>query len=292
MPFLVPFALPVAVPLGAPAAAPVAIPVVSTLVHPIRVLVEHVLVASHDVLTDLGLDPVGAAWSFAVVVLVVLVRVVLLPLVVRQVRGAHAMALVQPRLQQVQARYRGRTDPASRRALVAEQQALLGEAGASPLAGCLPALAQAPVLYALYLTLAGLGHDGGVGPLTGALAQQAGAATLWGAPLAGTLGAAASTGALVVGIVLAVVLCGGQALAGWLATRNRPPVDPEVPMARLTTTLPVVLPLVMAVAAVHVPLGVVLYWATSALWSVGQQLVVDRVLPHPGRAGRRAGRRV
>lgn len=263
---------------------PVAVPVLSTLVHPFRWLVAWVLVTAHDALAPLGLDPAGAAWVLAVVVLVVVVRVALLPLVVRQVRSAHALALVQPRLREVQQRHRGRTDAASRRAQAEEQQAVLREAGVNPLAGCLPGLAQAPVLYALYLTLAGLGHGGGVGPLTASLAQQAGAATLWGAPLAGALTAATSAGALAVGIAAVVVLCVGQGFAAWLAARNRPAADPGDPVARATASLPLVLPLVMAVAAVHMPFGVVLYWATSALWSVGQQVVINRVLPHPERA--------
>jgi YidC/Oxa1 family membrane protein insertase len=257
---------------------------VTTLVSPVRSLVAWVLVRAHDLLSTLGLDPTGGAvWALAVIALVVTVRLVLVPLVVQQVRGAHAMSAVQPELARIQQKYRGRPGAAAAEALRREQQEALRAARANPLAGCLPALLQAPVLYALFSVLDGIRRGQAVGLLTPTLVQQAGAASIGGASLSATLSAATSGSTSAAAVALIVLMCAGQVIASALAARNRPTVDPAQPMAGVIRWMPYVLPLGLAVTAVHFPVGVLLYWATSALWSVGQQLVVNRLLPHPGR---------
>lgn len=257
---------------------------VTAVLSPVRSLVAWVLVRAHDLLSGLGLDPTGGAvWALAIVALVVAVRALLLPLVVQQVRGSHAMSAGQPELVRIQHKYRGRTGAAAAEALRREQQDVLRAARANPLAGCLPALAQAPVLFALFSVLDGIRRAQAVGPLTDALVQQAGAASLGGASLAATLSAATSGATAAVAVALIALMCVGQVVASVLAARNRPPVDPSSPMAGAIRWMPYVLPLGLAVTAVHFPVGVLVYWATSAVWSVGQQLVVNRLLPHPGR---------
>ncbi|MGY4644942.1 membrane protein insertase YidC [Cellulomonas sp. URHB0016] len=248
----------------------------SALTFPVRWLVASLLVGLHDLVTALGLEPAsGAAWASAIVGLVVVVRAVLVPLAVRQVRAAHAMSALQPELRRI--RHRHRTDPAAARR---EQQDAMRSAGVNPVAGCLPALLQAPVLYALYATLSGLGRRSTIGPLGAASVAQAGAATIFGAPL-GVAVSAGGAGSMAGGTLFVVLMCVAQLCAAWLAARNRPPVGDDVPFAQQTRWLPYLAPLGMAVAAVHLPVGVLLYWATSAVWSAGQQLVVNRALPYP-----------
>lgn len=275
---------------------------VTTLTTPLRAVVATVLVAAHDALAALGLAPAGgAAWALAIVALVLAVRVALLPLTVWQVRGARATAAAQPRLREVQARHRGRTDTASLLEARAARQQVLREAGARPLLGCLPVLAQGPVLLALYAVLAGLAAGTTAGPLDDGLVAQAAAAHVLGAPLAGTLTAALGGSwlapAVVVPATLLAVMVAGQVLTQRLAARQRVVVGDEDPLVRRTTALLAVVPAVVALTGAHLPVGVLLYWATSALWSLAQQAVVVRWAPHPGspahaaRERRRAVRR-
>ena len=204
------------------------------------------------------------------------------------------MRLASPEIRRIQEKYRGRTDAASRDAARREQQELMARTGANPLAGCLPLLVQAPVLFALYSVLSGIGRQTPVGALTGDLVRQADAATLLGAPLSGTLtGALGGSGGLagvLVPAVLIVLMYAAQVLTQRLSARDNPPTDPTSPLARQQGMLAFVLPAVSAVVAVGFPVGVVLYWATSSLWGLGQQLVIGRLVTSGDRDGSGAAR--
>ncbi|WP_432521104.1 membrane protein insertase YidC [Kineococcus sp. SYSU DK006] len=255
---------------------------------PAEAAVAHVLVLLHGLLTAAGLDPAGgAAWSLAVVGLVVLARTLLLPLFVRQQRAAATVAALRPQLLALQRRYGGRTDPAARRELQQRTAELYRGAGTSPLAGCLPGLLQAPVLLALTLTLQAVAAARPVGPLSGAPLEQLGAATLAGAPLSGSLTAA--WGADPRTVLVAGLLVAASALlqllvlrlsAAQQAARGAEPVPGQA-------AVQVVLPVVVAVSAVHFPVGVLLYWAVSAAWSAAQQAALT-LLPAARRARRAA----
>ncbi|WP_179951081.1 membrane protein insertase YidC [Xylanimonas oleitrophica] len=275
----------------APSTAPIAadsfVSTVAAPLLPLRQAVAWVLVRCHDLATSTGLDPAGGpAWALAIVGLVVAVRLLLVPLVVRQVRAGHAMSALQPELQRIRRKYQGRTDRASLLAAREEQQQVMRSAGARPLAGCLPALLQAPVLFALYATLSGIPRHESVGALDAVLVRQADAAQIAGAPLSGTLLTVDGGAALAFCVVLVVVMAAAQRLTQRLALRNRPATTPDGPLAEsmesAMRSMTWVLPVVLAVTAVHLPVGVVLYWAVSALWSAGQQVLVNRFLPHPG----------
>src|SRR5699024_4030079 len=97
-----------------------------------------------------------SAAGIAVVLLTVCVRVLLVPVGVLQVRAEKARARIAPRLAEIGARYGKNPEK-----LVAEQRKVYAEAGTSPLAGCLPALAQMPVVMALYGMFIGAGGDAG-----------------------------------------------------------------------------------------------------------------------------------
>ncbi len=260
-----------------------------TLLLPLRHAVALVLMACHDLLAAAGLDPAGgAAWALAIVGLVVVVRLLLVPLVVRQVRAGHRLALVQPELQRIARRYHKRTDVEALRAARAERQEALRAAGARPSAAFLPALLQAPVLLSLYAVIGGIARHDTVGALDAAAVRQADAAHLFGAGLSDTVLASPGGTALTVSVLLVVVMAAAQGTTQWLALRNRPPVaTDDTPLAASTAAaaraMVWVLPLVVGFTALHLPLGVVLYWAVSALWSAGQQLAVNRLLPHPMR---------
>ncbi|WP_194903097.1 membrane protein insertase YidC [Quadrisphaera sp. INWT6] len=247
--------------------------------------VSGVLVAAHSLLAAAGLDPAGGpAWTAAVVVLVVVVRVALLPLVVRGLRAGHRAAAVAPQLRALQARYSrpGLTrDPGELAQLRAEQAALYREAGASPLAPLLPALLQVPVMIALARVLDGAARGHAVGLLTPALALQAGAATVLGAPLSGSL-LGGGAGALLGGALVLVVAAATWATTRLQLTRGTDPAVLEGPVGQAQRATAWLLPLVMAATSAAVPLGLLVYWATSAVWSLGQQLAVLRWLPTPG----------
>ncbi|GAB2513154.1 YidC/Oxa1 family membrane protein insertase [Nocardiopsis aegyptia] len=214
------------------------------------------------------LTPLTAGLSFglAVVLLTVVVRLVLVPLGVAQVRAEKARARIAPRLAAITAEHRN--DP---QRLVAEQRKAYEEAGTSPLAGCMPALLQMPVVIALYGVFIGAG---GVDEplLTHTFAGvELGATMLGGAE--GLL--VAPVFAVLVGLIALVAWANRRYLmlpmmrANAAAAEGRPPVPGVLTYLQFVTV----------VVAVFVPLAAVLYLLTSTSWALGERLVLRRILP-------------
>jgi YidC/Oxa1 family membrane protein insertase len=234
------------------------------LLAPVRATVETLLTVLHDLLATAGLDPAaGLSWLLAVALLVVAVRAALLPLAVRQYRSGLRMRALAPEAALIRDRYRGRTDPESRRAFAEETGALHRRHGVHPLGSAVPLLIQVPLFLALVQALEHAAHSTG----TTALASFA-VAVAFGAPLAApALGGGIP--AAVVGVGLLIVTAGAQILTQHLAAGA-----PAAPGGRLL----LLLPLVTAATGLAFPIGVVAYWACSALWTLGQQLVLPRLV--------------
>ena len=217
-----------------------------------------------------ALDPLGesAAAAVAVVVVTRLVRLLLVPVGVSQARAEQARARLAPRLRVLRERWRN--DPER---LQRETMQLYRDENVSPAAGCLPLLAQAPVvglLYAVFL------HPN-VGGQTNALLAH----DLLGVPLGRSLVAALTSGTadattlVVFGSLVAVIILAVELTRRWL----RPSVDPAAPA--WTTTITGVLPFSTAVVAVFVPLSAGLDFAVTTVWTLVQRVLLRRRYPVP-----------
>lgn len=235
-----------------------------------------VLDAAYSLLMGLAalLEPLAgsAAAAASVVLLTLLVRTALIPAGVAQAKAEQTRSRLAPRLRELQRRHK--RDPER---LQRETMKLYADEKASPLAGCLPMLAQAPVVaivYALFLHTAIAGHANAL------LAEQ-----LLGVPLGVSLVGAISAGAVspvTVG-VFAAVLAVIVAVAEITRRVFRPHVDESADASPLSgagmARLAGVLPFTTAVFAVFVPLAAALYLATTVVWTLVQRLVLRRVYP-------------
>ena len=88
--------------------------------------------------------------ALCIVIFTIVTKLLLTPLTVKQQKSTRMTNYIQPELQEIQKKYRGRTDQASQQAMLAEQQALQEKYGVSMFAGCLPMLIQMPILFSLY----------------------------------------------------------------------------------------------------------------------------------------------
>jgi len=260
------------------------------LLKPIMVVVAWIMVKFHALFSAIGLDPEGgAAWSLSIVGLVIVIRILLIPLFFRQIKASRGMQLLAPEMQAIQKKYKGKTDPASREAMSRETMALYREHGTNPFASCLPILLQSPIFFALFRVLIELpgianGSYPPVGPMTPALAAQAEAATIFGAPLSGTFMQAGDNWHIrIVTIVLIIAMSATTFLTQrQLTMKNMPPAALQGPMAQQQKVLLYVLPLIFAFSGVNFPIGVLIYWTTTNLWSMGQQFYTIRRMPAPG----------
>ncbi|TNU73975.1 membrane protein insertase YidC [Miniimonas arenae] len=260
-----------------------------TILSPIMWVVAWIMVLAHKAFTFIGMDESGLSWVLSIVVLVIVIRIVLIPLFVRQIRASRAMQIVQPEIQKLQKKYKGKTDPASRQAMQQEMMAIYREAGTNPFASCLPILAQSPIFFALFRVLSSLdeiaaGTQSHIGPLTRELASQAEASTLLGAPLSSWFLMPDATAAV---RIVAVILIVAMSVTTFttqrqLTMKNMPAAALDNPMARQQKMLMYILPLVFAFSGVNFPIGVLIYWTTTNLWSMGQQFYVIRNMPAPG----------
>src|ERR687884_599520 len=174
-----------------------------TLLSPLEYAVAAIMVAFHTVLSAIGLPAdSGWTWGLSIVGLVVVIRILLIPLFVKQIRASRAMQLIQPEIKKIQEKYKGKSDPASRQAMTQETMALYKERGTNPFASCLPILLQSPVFFALFRVLNGIPQGKTVGPLNAQLVAQADQATIFGAPLSETFVHAHNTSTRVLTVVL------------------------------------------------------------------------------------------
>ncbi len=266
------------------------------VLYPIMVAVAWIMVQFHSLFEWIGLDPAGgAAWGFSIVGLVIVMRIILIPLFFKQIKASRGMQLLAPDMRKIQAKYKGKTDPASREAMSRETMELYRKHGTNPFASCLPILAQSPIFFALFRVLNSLpalaagtyGRDN-LGPLTRDVAAQAEQATIFGAPLSATfMNATEFDGAAghirVVTILLVVAMSATTFLTQrQLTMKNMPPAALEGPMAQQQKLLMYVFPLIFAFSGVNFPIGVLIYWTTTNLWSMGQQFYTIRRMPAPG----------
>lgn len=199
----------------------------------------------------------GAAWSLAVVLLVVTLRVLLLPLTLAQLRAGRRMAALQPEI----ARLREKHD---RQTFAVELQKLHREHGVNPLGGLLPALAQLPVFLGLFHVLHGFAAGGRnyvFGPADVTSFNQA---RFLGAPLAGWIRMPA-TQLAAYGVdrwqvaAVALLLAALAALATYLTTSQAP---------RLLRHL---FPAGAVLGAPFFPVAVLLYWLTNNVCTLVHQ---------------------
>ena len=261
------------------------------LLRPIEIAVSYVLVGFYNALTFLGMDgSSGWTWALSIVGLVITIRVALIPLFVRQINASRAMQLIAPDLRKIQEKYKGKKDQASREALSRETMELYREHKTNPFSSCLPILVQAPIFFALFRVLnTHIREDSGIGALTTELAHSAATSSILGAGLVESFNDASTWNVRWVAIVLIVAMV---ATTFWtqrqLTRKNMPASALEGPMAQQQKIMMYALPFIFVFSGPWFPIGVLIYWTTTNLWTMGQQFYVIKANPTPGSEAARA----
>src|SRR5512144_1106475 len=118
----------------------------NSILRPLEYIVAWIMVAFHSALSAIGFpEASGWTWALSIVGLVIVIRVLLIPLFVKQIKASRGMQIIQPELKKIQEKYKGKTDPESRQKMTQETMALYKETGTNPFASCLPILLQSPI---------------------------------------------------------------------------------------------------------------------------------------------------
>ena len=261
-----------------------------TLLWPLKVAVAWVMVTIHKALVLVGFpDGPGVAWVLSIIGLTIVVRLLIMPLFVKQIRASRGMQLLQPELQ---AKYKGKKDPESRQRMNEEMMALYRKHGTNPMASCLPILVQMPIFFALFRVLASLGAVASgkygrpsIGPLTQQLAEQVQNSSVFGASLSSSFLSSSDTQVKVVTVAMIIIMSVTQWYTmAQLSMKNMSTesLNSDNPMIRSQRMMLYVMPVIFAVSGVNFQIGVLVYWVISNLWTMGQQFFTIRNMPAPG----------
>ncbi|MCF8524940.1 MAG: membrane protein insertase YidC [Rhodoluna sp.] len=252
---------------------------------PIKWIIELILVSFHTFFTFFGIAAEsGLSWVLAIVGLVLVVRSALIPLFVKQIKSQRNMMLVQPELQKLQKKYKGKNDRESREKFAKEQMDLYKRTGSNPLSSCLPILVQIPIFTGLFFVLNDAqAQKSGVGLMNSTLATQFSDANLLGAKLSETFLTATGIEVQILAGVMVVLMSASQFITQkQIIAKNQ---NPDVQNSQYMQTQKILLyvfPLIFVISGVSFPIAVIFYWLTSNFWTMGQQFIVIRNMPTEG----------
>ncbi|MQA33444.1 membrane protein insertase YidC [Modestobacter roseus] len=236
------------------------------------------------------LDPAGGiTWALSIVFLVITIRVLLFRLFVKQVKSQRAMQEIQPEIQKLRKQY-----GADKQGFSQAMMALQKERGVNPLASCLPILPQIPVFISLFHVLRRLAPDKpGLYSWDNELTDQAARADLFGAPISSSFNMTGAKEQAILGLdgvtygsirivafVLIVVMCTTTFFTQKQIMKRSGPVEGQAAM--IQKLLLYGMPISLFVTGFFFPVGVLLYWFTNNLWTMGQQFYILKKLPPPG----------
>lgn len=253
----------------------------STMMQPLYWVVSGLLVMFHWIWGVWLALPPGVAWTLAIVSLTVVVRTAMIPLFVKQINSTRNMQLMQPKVQELQKKYGH-----DREKLGQETMKMYREEGVNPAASCLPLLVQMPIFIALFRVLEGASS----GNVRGTWLREAPelvsslqAAKLFGAGLAEKILPFTPFGAnQIFGITLVILMVAALFVTQMqLMRKNMPPEALTGPMAQQQKMLLYVFPVIYAVSAIVIPIGVLIYWLASNIWTMAQQGLLIRNNPAP-----------
>lgn len=253
---------------------------------PLYWAVSGILVGFHWLLSRFMNPDSGWTWSLSIVLLTVVIRTALIPLFVKQINSSRNMQLLQPKVKELNEKYGH-----DRERLGQETMKLYREEGVNPMASCLPLLLQMPIFLALFYVLNSVSRATDASHVIGyffqqdfTLVQSLQGATIFGAPISATFLPIASFGAtqfvaLSLIVLMTVVLFITQLQ---LLRKNMPPEALTGPMAQQQKMMLYMFPVIYAVGGVSIPIGVLIYWLTTNLWTMGQQYILIHNNPAPG----------
>jgi YidC/Oxa1 family membrane protein insertase len=221
----------------------------------------HPLIRVNDAILKFFHNDIGVGWGLSIIGLTIVVRLAILPLTFKQVRSMQALQQLQPEMKKLQARFKD-----DKKRLNEEMMKFYSENKVNPLSSCLPLLLQFPFFLSLYYLQRSPGFKAEVGG-DGFLFIPNLTEPVKGHPA--------------VLVTLMVLYVGTQLISSMVTAVNASdPTQKRIMYA---------LPFVFVFLIINFPAGLILYWITTNVWTIGQQLAVRKFLPAPHLAGAKGG---
>jgi len=202
-------------------------------------------------------DNVGLSWGMSIIALTVVTRAVLIPLTYKQLKGMRALQALQPQIKAMQEKYKN-----DKQRMQQEMMRIYKENKVNPFASCIPLIAQLPVFFTLFNVLRHeLPED--IGCQAGHCGSEASFLFIH------DLTAKATGGEL---IALLILYIGTQLVSGMVMAMSAD---------KSQRTMMFILPLVFVPFILNFPAGLILYWITTNIWTIGQQFAIKKLVPVP-----------
>ncbi len=209
-------------------------------------------------------DSAGLSWGGAIIALTIFVRALLIPLTYKQLKGMRALQALQPQIKEIQAKYKN-----DKQRMQQEMMRFYQENKVNPFASCIPLIAQLPVFITLFYVLQ---HDlrFDICGQTAKVCSEVPPGN-WGESFLfiPDLTAKAEGGVL---IALLVLYVGTQLISGLVMS---------VTADKSQRTMMFLLPLIFVPFIISFPAGLILYWITTNIWTIGQQYTIQKIIPVP-----------
>ena len=254
--------------------------------NPLYDAVAWVLSGIYGVLSPVFGAASGWTWALTIVLLVVLMRLIMVPLFIKQMHTTRRMTALAPQMTALRKKYKN-----DKQTLNQEMMKLYQEAGVNPLMGCLPVAAQLPMFFALFSVLRAIAEWKPGDPtkygMTHAMVASAQHAKILGVTIADKFLSAGTPLHVRIVILLAVI---GSMITTYLTVRQSmkrgmmPTATPDNPLGQSQKYMAYIMPF-FALSGLYWPFGLVLYWVTTNIWTLGQQYVLFMRYPQPPAAG-------
>jgi|GEM_PF-129953 len=262
----------------------------------IYIAISWILLRWHDlwdtILPDRSFLATNWDWILAIVFLVITVRIILFPIFVKQIRSQRAMQALQPKMKELQEKHKG-----DQQTLREEMMKLYQTEKVNPLMGCLPMFLQIPVFLGLFHVLNRLDPVQTLNTTlytwTQAQWDSAAVARLFDAPIASKFASNASdlaimdadgvTVKVVAGVLVLVMMATTFLTSRQMILKTGWSADPQQRMIQKLMLYGI--PISLLLSGWYFPIGVIIYWVTQNLFSLGQQYWVLHKYPPPASAG-------
>jgi YidC/Oxa1 family membrane protein insertase len=224
----------------------------------------------------------GWTWAFSIVILVVLMRLLMVPLFIKQMHTTRAMSALQPQMAALRKKYKN-----DKQTLNQETMKLYQEAGVNPLMGCLPFVLQLPLFFSLFSVLRAIAEYTGGTPKYGlpiSMVKAGAQAKILGASIAdkvlftGTAHVPLHAKLVIIAAVVVSMATTYLTIRQSMKRGMMPAATPDNPMASSQKYMTYIMPF-FALTGLYWPFGLVLYWVTTNVWTLGQQYILGRRYP-------------
>ena len=257
------------------------------ILTPIEWLMTQVMVWFHRFLTLIGLPAIGISWVLSIIFLVLVVHACILPIYVRQMQSMRKMQALQPQMQHIQNKYKGRKDQASREAQSREMMKLYQDNNANPAGSCLPMLIQGPVFMCMWYVLSAIqfianGKRAPLGAFDQATAQQFAKTDVFGVNVTNTFFNADVGGKIVIAIFIFLMCAAMWYMQFNNMRKNLPRASMEGMQYKMQQAMTWAFPLFYIFSGITFPFAVLVYWLTNNIANMCRSMWQIYTFPTPG----------